>query len=232
MAEFECSQRNRCLFPFTVWRRTTERNRVAAHLDLQYPFAGRWLVRNSPANRVPSHGTALFASSYAIDFVPVDAGGGTAPITFGSLLRSEQPERFPGFGRDVLAPVQGVVIACHDAEPDHPAYRGFPSIAYALTQRRRAQAGWLALAGNHVFIESEGIVVAICHLLHRSLRVQPGQRVQVGDVLGRCGNSGNSTEPHVHVQAIDNPDIDHANAVRLSFDGSLPRNGEIVDATA
>ena len=39
--------------------------------DLAYPFTGRWLVQNSPADRVPSHGTELFASAYAIDFVPV-----------------------------------------------------------------------------------------------------------------------------------------------------------------
>lgn len=135
-------------------------------------------------------------------------------------------------GRSVLAPVQGVVIAAHDVEPDHPAHRGFPSIGYALTQQRRAQAGWVALAGNHVFIESGGIVVALCHLVHGSVRVQPGQHVQVGDVLGQCGNSGNSTEPHVHVQAIDTADIARANAVRLTFNGLLPRNGDVIDATA
>ncbi|MGO3279506.1 MAG: M23 family peptidase, partial [Brevibacterium aurantiacum] len=45
---------------------------MADVLDMDYPFTGRWLVQNSPANRVPSHGTRLFATSYAIDFVPVD----------------------------------------------------------------------------------------------------------------------------------------------------------------
>ena len=171
-------------------------------IDLEYPFFGRWLVQNSPADRVPSHGTASFASSYAIDFVPVDAQGRTAPITVGTLTRPEPPERFPGYGRDLLSPVHGVVIRTHDAEPDHPAYRGLPSIGYALTQRRRAQAGWAALAGNHVLIESEGIVVALCHLQQGSLTVRAGQRVHASDVLARCGNSGNSTEPHVHVQVI------------------------------
>jgi hypothetical protein len=201
-----------------------------AFIDLEYPFAGRWLTQNSPANRVPSHGTTMFGTSYAIDFVPVNDTGRTAPITFGSLVRPEPPERFPGFGRPLLAPIEGVVAAAHDAEADHAAYRGVPSIGYALTQRRRAEAGWVALAGNHVLIDSEGVVVALCHLQQGSVKVRPGQRVRIGDVLGRCGNSGNSTEPHVHVQAIDSPDIQHANAVRLMFRGSLPRNGEIVDA--
>ncbi|MDN6122822.1 MAG: M23 family peptidase, partial [Brevibacterium sp.] len=76
-------------------------------IDLDYPFTGRWLVQNSPADRVPSHGTTLFATSYAIDFVPVDDSGRSAPFTFGSLLRSEPPENFVGFGRSVLSPVAG-----------------------------------------------------------------------------------------------------------------------------
>lgn len=44
-------------------------------VDLAYPFTGKWLVQNSPANRVPSHGTEAFATSYAIDVVPVDESG-------------------------------------------------------------------------------------------------------------------------------------------------------------
>ena len=47
---------------------------MLAAVDLEFPFEGRWLTQNSPANRVPSHGTALLASSFAIDFVPVDEG--------------------------------------------------------------------------------------------------------------------------------------------------------------
>lgn len=202
---------------------------MATSIDLDYPFMGRWRVHNSPANRVPSHGTAVLATSHAIDFVPVDGAGRTAPITFGSLVRPDPPERFPGLGRTLLAPVEGVVVAAHETEPDHAAFRGLPSIGYALTQRRRAQAGWAALAGNHVFIETRGVVVALCHLQRGSLEVQTGQRVQVGTVLARCGNSGNSTEPHVHVQAISNPDIERATAVPLTFKGSLPRNGEVID---
>lgn len=53
--------------------------------------------------------------------------------------------------------------------------------------------------------------------------------MQVGTQLARCGNSGNSTEPHVHVQAFDSPDIDCARAVPLTFKGSLPNNGVVID---
>jgi hypothetical protein len=45
----------------------------AVLLDL--PFRGRWLARNSPARRVPSHGTDAFGVTYAIDFIAVDGRG-------------------------------------------------------------------------------------------------------------------------------------------------------------
>lgn len=194
------------------------------------PFQGRWSTRNSPADRVPSHGTELFATAYAIDFVPVDDRGRTAPVTLASLFRPEPVDRFPGLGRPVLAPAAGVVVGVHRTAIDHPAFRGLPSVGYALTQARRAAAGWVALAGNHVLIETDdGPVVAVCHLQHESVRVEPGRRVEAGDLLGGCGNSGNSTEPHVHLQAMDRPDVARASAVPITFDGRLPRNGEIVE---
>ncbi|WP_346035485.1 M23 family metallopeptidase [Brevibacterium picturae] len=201
---------------------------MADLLDMDYPFTGRWLVQNSPADRVPSHGTTLFATSYAIDFVPVDGSGRSAPFTFGSLLRPEPPESFVGFGRPVLSPVAGTVVASHDTERDHFSYRGVPSIGYSLTQARRVGEGWRALAGNHVMIRCDGGIVSLCHLQHLSTRVRAGQHVEIGEEIGRCGNSGNSTEPHLHVQAIDRVDIEHAVATRIAFRGALPSNGSII----
>lgn len=197
-------------------------------MELQYPFTGSWLVQNSPADRVPSHGTRLLGTSYAIDFTPVDGSGQSARFTLASLFRPEPPEHFVGFGRAVRAPVSGLVRAAHDGETDHAAFRGIPSIGYAATQAGRVRQGWLGLAGNHVIVESAGLFVAVCHLMQGSVRVRPGQRVESGDVLGACGNSGNSTEPHVHVQAMDSPDPEQASAVPITFQGGLPRNGTVL----
>ena len=198
-------------------------------LDVAFPFNGPWLVQNSPANRVPSHGTTAFASSYAIDFVPVSDNGRSAPVSLSTLVRSEPPDHFPGFGRPVLAPVEGAIIAAQDRAADHHAFRGLASVRYALTQGRRAAAGWPALAGNHVLVETQaGLVVALCHLQQDSVQVEPGQRVHVGQTVGRCGNSGNSTEPHLHVQAFDSVDPGQARPVPITFDGTLPRNGHVV----
>src|SRR5690625_1782785 len=68
-------------------------------LDLIYPFTGMWMAKNSPRDRVPSHGTSLFASEMAIDFLPVDEYRRTAPFQLRSLFTPERPEDFPGFGR-------------------------------------------------------------------------------------------------------------------------------------
>lgn len=150
---------------------------MSPSVDLAYPFRGRWLTQNSPANRVPSHGTTLFATSFAIDFVPVNEAGRTAPIRLSSLLRPEPPERFAGFGRPILAPVRGVVVGVHHTAPDHHSFRGVPSVGYALTQRRRAAGGWGELAGNHVMIETrDGPVVA----------VPPATRQRPGAAWSKC----------------------------------------------
>ncbi len=198
-------------------------------MALRYPFTGRWLTQNSPANRVPSHGTTRYATSYAIDFVPVDDSGRSARLTWRSFTHPEPPERFVGFGRPILAPVDGVVVAVHDGEPDHDAHRGLPSIRYALTQGRRAAGGWPGLAGNHVMIQvTGGAVVALCHLQKTSVSVAVGDRVVAGQTVGRCGNSGNSTEPHLHLQVLSELDVLRATAVPMALAGGLPRNGEVV----
>ncbi|WP_232531870.1 M23 family metallopeptidase [Microbacterium halophytorum] len=199
-------------------------------LDLAHPFTGRWLTQNSPSNRVPSHGTARFASAQAVDFVPIDAAGRSARVTAATWFRTEPPERFVGFGRPILAPVAGTIVAVHDGEPDHDAHRGFPSVGYMLTQNRRASRGWPHLAGNHVMIETPDAVVALCHLQRGSIAAGVGTRVETGRQLALCGNSGNSTEPHLHLQAMSGPDPAAAEAIPFTLNGrALPRNAQVVD---
>ncbi|HSN11463.1 MAG TPA: M23 family metallopeptidase, partial [Propionibacteriaceae bacterium] len=72
--------------------------------------------------------------------------------------------------------------------------------------------------------------VALCHLQQGSVGVEQGRRVEAGEVVGRCGNSGNSTEPHLHLQALSGSDVTSASAVPFTVRGGLPRNGEVVRA--
>ena len=186
---------------------------------LSLPFRGTWRAEMSPARRVPSHGTHLFATTYGIDFVAVQGRRSATTRDWRTLFATERPERFFGFGQPILAPAGGRVVAVHDGEPDHVARRSQLALAsYALTQARRARGGAGALAGNHVVLErDEGGYVVLAHLRAGSIRVHEGERVAVGHEMGRCGNSGNSTQPHVHVQVMDSPDPFTARGLPLAF---------------
>lgn len=204
---------------------------MTAPLRLASPLRGAVRVGNSPADRIPSHGTELFASARALDLVPVDERGRSAPLRPISLLRPEPPEIFAGFGREVLSPLDATVERAHDGEEDHRAHRGIPSLRYALTQRRRVAQGWRSLAGNHLILRiihrGEVLHLALCHLRRGSILVRRGQEVRTGEVLARCGNSGNSTEPHLHLQVMTEADPVRARPVDFTLPGGMPRGGEI-----
>ena len=186
------------------------------------PFAGRWLAMNSPARRVPSHGVDLLGQRYAIDFVGVDERHRDASVAdWRTLVATEPPERFVAFGRPILAPADGVVVAVHDGEPDHAARRSqLALVPYMLGQAGRLRKGPAAIAGNHVVVELRaGVFAALVHLRRGSLRVAVGDAVVTGQQLGECGNSGNSTQPHVHVQLMDSADLAVARGVPVAFRG-------------
>lgn len=205
-------------------------------VQLRYPFRGSWMARNSPARRVPSHGTYLFGSSHAIDFICVDEAGRSAPWGLHAALGTEPPERFTGFGRPVLAPIAGEVVVAHQGEPDHVARRSLPAgLWYLLGQAGRARGGAAAIAGNHIVIAASehGPFVLLAHLRDTSLRVGVGDHVAAGDQVGECGNSGNSIQPHVHVQATDSIQWQSAKGLPIRFLGAdgalaLPAESQVV----
>lgn len=211
---------------------------VAGPLVLDFPFTGLWVARNSPADRVPSHGTTAFGSSHAIDFVAVDERGRSAPRGWGSWFGVEPPGRFHGFGLPLVAPLSGTVVAAEDGEPDHVARRSVVAgLPYLLTQRSRVNEGARAIAGNHVVIAADprGPFVLLAHLRCGSVLVRPGDHVEAGSEVGACGNSGNSTEPHVHVQASDSLEWAWARGVPIAFARGgtpwLPHAGEVFAAS-
>lgn len=188
---------------------------------LSLPFDGPWLARNSPAARVPSHGSDLFGERFAIDFIAVDEQRRTARLRdWRTYLATEPPERFLAFGRPILAPVPGRIVAAHDGEPDHEARRSQLALAgYALGQAGRVRQGVSVIAGNFVIIElgDRPAYVALVHLQRGSVQVSPGDTVVPGQQLAACGNSGNSTQPHVHMQAMDSVDLAVARGLPIAF---------------
>lgn len=214
---------------------------------LSLPFTGRWRAINSPARRVPSHGSNLLGTRYAIDFVAVDERGRTAARRdLGTFFGTEPADRFYAFGQPILAPADGTVVAVHDGEVDHEARRSQLSlVGYMLGQAGRLRAGVNAVAGNHVVIalrDGTGFV-ALVHLRNGTVAVAIGDAVRMGQQLAECGNSGNSTQPHVHVQVASSPDMATAEGLPLAFRGyrewrrgtpvayttGIPAEGAVVD---
>lgn len=188
---------------------------------LSLPFAGSWLAVNTPARRVPSHGTHFLGQTFAIDFAAVDAGRRTATVRdWRTVLAVEPVDRFIGFGQPILAPADGLVVGVHDGEADHPARRSpLTVLAYLATQGSRLRRGWGAVVGNHLILalEEEGPFVVLAHLRAGSLQVGSGDRVFRGQPIASCGNSGNTTQPHVHVQVMDSLDLFTARGLPMAF---------------
>lgn len=193
------------------------------------------MARNSPARRVPSHGTDLMGTTYAVDFIPVDERGRSAAWSWRAVVGTEPPEAFVGFGRPIIAPCPGRVVIAHDGEADHEARRSQLSLVpYLLTQARRVRGGPAAIAGNHVVIAAgpTGPFILLAHLRRGSLTVGVGDHVQLGETVGGCGNSGNSTQPHLHIQATDTTRWEDAQGLPITFvhpgAPAMPRESEIV----
>jgi hypothetical protein len=188
---------------------------------LSLPFAGLWLAANSPARRIPSHRTHFLGQTFAIDFVAVDALRRTATVRdWRTFLSVEPVDRFLGFGRPILAPAAGHVVAAHDGEPDHVARRSpLTILAYLVTQGSRLRRGLDKILGNHLILAvgEDGPYVVLAHLRQGSQRVQLGDPISTGQVVAACGNSGNTTQPHVHVQVMDSLDLLTARGLPIAF---------------
>jgi murein DD-endopeptidase MepM/ murein hydrolase activator NlpD len=152
---------------------------------LRLPVAGTWWVWwGGPDERRNYH--AVFpAQRHAYDLAKWRRGG-----TFrGSGTHNGD---YFAFGHRVVAPAAGVVVEARDGVRDNQ-----PQVEIENPD---------APAGNHVMLAlGPGRHVLLAHLRQGSVRVQPGQRVRAGQVLGRVGNSGNTSEPHLHVHAQDSP---------------------------
>jgi len=89
------------------------------------------------------------------------------------------------YDKEVVAPVSGTIIAAYDKENDIPAN----------TEE------FLSMEGNHVYIKIDetGTFLLLNHLKKGSVFVKVGDHVKEGDILGRVGNSGSTSEPHLHI---------------------------------
>lgn len=179
------------------------------------PFAGEWLVSGGGVTPETSHSWELAAQRFAYDFLAVDAEG-RSHAGDGTRL-----DDYLAYGRPVLVPADGTVVAVRDGVRDAP----------------RPGTGWLDwraadFRGNWVVLRhAEGEYSFLAHLVPGSIRVRPGDVVRRGDALGLCGNSGHSTEPHLHFQLQDGPDFFGAAGLPVALSGcvldGVPADGPV-----
>jgi murein DD-endopeptidase MepM/ murein hydrolase activator NlpD len=112
-------------------------------------------------------------------------------------------------------------VKIHDGEMDQKVRRSlFAGIPYMLTQRQRIKNGLEKITGNYIIIQPDNARFLICivHLKKQSFVVNEGDKVVEGEKLAECGNSGNSTQPHIHIQAMDSLDLYMTKGIPLYFE--------------
>ena len=175
------------------------------------PFEGEWLLCNGGATPETSHSWDVLGQRFALDFVQANdaferhTGRGTRAADY--LC----------YGQDILAAADGTVVRLE-------------------SRVRQAFLGWgicdftaRSFVGNHVLIEhAEGEYALYAHLIRGSVTVAPGDRVTRGQVIGRCGHSGHSTEPHLHFHLQDSGELWEGMGLPVRFSGLLV-DGEPAD---
>ncbi len=164
--------------------------------ELSLPFKGSWLVFWGGDTKELNYHHDVPNQRFAFDLLGVDASGKTRRGT------NNRNEDYFAFGREVLAPAGGTVIEVIDGVRDNAPGSMNPFSAL----------------GNCVVLQHrEDEVSVLAHFQQGSLQVKAGDKVKRGQVLGRCGNSGNSSEPHIHYHLQHSPVIQDGLGIKPVF---------------
>ncbi|MFA7505953.1 MAG: M23 family metallopeptidase [Burkholderiaceae bacterium] len=151
--------------------------------DLVFPLAGgRFVVGQGGDAWLLNHHARNVEQRHAADIVALNRFGFRA-----SGLLPQGLDAFAIHGATVRSPCEGKVVSARDDLPDLAPGEMDPANP----------------AGNHVLLECDGLRVMLAHLQRASLLVERGDSLAAGNPVGRVGNSGNTTEPHLHVHAFD-----------------------------
>jgi len=165
--------------------------------SLILPFKDTWKVIWGGDTPEVNYHVENRAQKHAFDFVMVGKDGQTYRTD------GKTNEDYYAFGQKVLAPCDGEVVLVVDGIKDNVP----------------GEMNALYVPGNTVILKSlndEYLVFA--HFQQHAIKVKQGDRVKQGQLLGLCGNSGNSSEPHLHFHIQNIEDMNMATGVKTYFE--------------
>ena len=173
---------------------------VAHAQDLRLPFNGRWFVMQGGDTLNVNQHMATQSQYFGIDFVKV--GGPTQrQLSRGIPTKNED---FFSWNETVVAPADGLVVAVTRDLPDNP-------LGVKDAQNP---------AGNFVAIQiAPNRFLFLAHFKKDSLVLKVGDRLKRGEAIGKCGNSGNSDYPHIHLHIQDKPTLNEGIGQNPIFSG-------------
>jgi peptidase M23-like protein len=186
----------------------------AAPVVVAPPLRGDWIAGDAVNNGMDAAhrraamvegGQLWLAQRYAIDWVQGRRVHGRMTTFDG---REHRNESYFCYGQAIYSVADGTVVDASDGLADNVPHSG----NYA------EPIDFNNAAGNHVVVEiGPARYVLYAHMKPGSVRVKAGQSVRTGDVLGNVGDTGSSTEPHLHMHIDDHPSFLGGNSVPYVF---------------
>jgi murein DD-endopeptidase MepM/ murein hydrolase activator NlpD len=170
---------------------------------MKLPFKGEWSVTWGGDTKEQNYHVESVAQKNAFDILISDQKGSTHKGT------GVSNEDYYAFGKELYAPCDGEVVLVVDGVKDNTPGALNP----------------IYIPGNTVIIKTANDEYAFfAHFKQHSIVVKQGQKVSTGELLGLCGNSGNSSEPHLHFHLQNVEDMVIATGAKCYFD-QLKVNG-------
>jgi len=151
--------------------------------DYILPFLERWTVVNGGVGKELSHSWGIPTQRYAYDFFILD-NEGKSNTGNKTILAS-----YYCYGKSIIAPADGVVVNLNNKHND------------SRVDGKKIYCDAWDIRGNFIVIKhNDKEYSSIAHIMQNSFMVNIGDKVRQGEIIAKCGNSGNTSEPHIHFQ--------------------------------